>query len=189
MTAIIGYHCPVRGKIVIAADSRVTWGNAYVDDPEAALKLLQGPGWAVGLAGPCRMDHVLRGVFDKITAELETGDVYGFADLYKGAIVNDDYTPDDDPGPKGYGHESLIGTGGYLYYLATDFTATLVPAGRLFCAGGGGDLALGAAAALLADHPRARLEAVMVRAIEIAITHNRGCGPPVQVAVVPGSRE
>ncbi len=190
MTAIIGRHCPVRGEIVIAADSRTCWGGAFMDDAETSSKIYQGNKWALALAGSCRMSYLLDGIFPEINECLENGDIHEFAAAFKRATVKDDFTPrDDDAGPKGYGHDGLIATGGNLYYLATDFTPALVPLGKVFGCGSGSDLAVGAATALLLGrNPTKKSTTWAIRAIEIAIANDRSCGFPVQLAVVPGEK-
>ncbi len=190
MTAIIGRHCPVRGEIVIAADSRTSWASTFIDDSETTLKIIRGDNWAIGISGPCRVSQLLSRAFPEIDSPLRRGDIGGFMNIYKQIIIGDDFISDeeDGPGSRGYAHNGLCATGGSLYFVGPDFAASLVPPGKVFGAGAASAFVVGAATALLLGHLSKKPKTWAIPAIEIAVANNHSCGLPVQLVVVPAEK-
>lgn len=174
MTIICALH--EKGRVWIGSDSLVTGADVVLGNAE---KWVERDGWAIGSAGHYRTNCLLSRNADALFKHLDGQD--DFVERVRELIRDDDYTPDDESGPKAYGQNFILAHRSGVWSVSISFSLVQISEGRLWAEGSGWELGIGAGNL---ENERRSAENRVRAAVYAAINNSVYCGGEIMVREV-----
>lgn len=178
MTCIVGMCRP--DAVLLCADSRSMWGQEIVTDESE--KIIRAGNWALALAGTKRLNNVVAEAAEEWGLQTDIG---GVVRALAAALRADDWdgAAPDGRGPRDRAVTALVAGPTGLWLVTGDLTYCAIPEGRVMGIGCGGEVATGAADALLGEGYLAA--DALQRAVAIAIARQAACGGDIRLHAIP----
>ena len=171
---------------LIAADSQVT-GNGVAMDYSAMGKIAKNGQYLVAAAGLVRGINILQHAFVPpipTKKNLDKFMVSRFVPELRKTFIESGYDIKSDGDPASHDNDFIVAVNGTLYFIDEAYGVERIN-NKLYCAGSGMKLALGAAYALGAHKCKDYAKAVDIlhRAVKAAIEFDINSGGKVQIAL------
>jgi ATP-dependent protease HslVU (ClpYQ) peptidase subunit len=152
----------------------MTWGDTKI---HGAKKLLDAGRFIIGISGPARLGTLIE---ESRTRFTKAHTPQGIAKILRDLIAKDEWRSDESgTGPRCADVAILLcdQKTGRIFWLDGSFTVDEVNEGRFIALGTGGDVAMGAMAALGKLKPKDRVR----RALQIVCQFSASCGGELDI--------